>query len=85
MKKLARRVDAVPSFLSRIGHGLAPALEDSVHWMAAELGIDAESLLVQAEHLTENVRSLLVEHPQRVVDILRTTFRHHDETLELGQ
>lgn len=85
MKELARRVEADPSFLSRVERGLVAAPEDLIRRVAAELDVEVEPLLVQAGHLPEDVRSLLAERPQEVLDVLRTAFRPQDDNAEMGQ
>jgi transcriptional regulator with XRE-family HTH domain len=85
MKELARRVEADPSFLSRVERGLVAAPAELVRRVASELGVEAEPLLVLAGHLPEDVRLLLAEHPQEVLDVLRAAFRRREARAELGQ
>ena len=85
MKEPAHRVHADSSFFSRMERKLVNTPEDLVCQRAAKLGIDAEPLLVQPNHLPADVHSLSAEYPQRALYVFRATFRHHDEPVEPGQ
>ena len=85
MREPAHLVHADSSFFSRMERKLVNAPEGLVRRGTAGLSIDAELLLVQANHLPADVRPLSAEHPRRVLYISRATFRHYDEPVELRQ
>lgn len=85
IKEPARCMDACPSFFSRAERESVPVPEGLVRRGTVELSINANPLLIQVDHFSEDVRSLSVEHPQRIPSILRVAFQHYGEPVEPRQ